>query len=78
MQIIEIAAAGFFELLKMRDASMWDIFSGMVDGKEKELVFLDDEKKVLFNYMLPATLEKLKEDKEKFAKEYSDKLSALN
>ncbi len=78
MQIIEIAASGFFELLKLRGSSMWEIFAGMIDGKEKEIVFLDDEKKVLFSYTLPATLEKLNLDKEKFAKEYSEKLSGLN
>ena len=78
MKNIQIKASNFFELLKSRDTSMWKIFSQMIDGEEKEIIFLDDEEKVLFNYILPSTLEKLNEDREKFAKEYAEKLSGLN
>lgn len=78
MEIIQIKASGFFELLKMKDTSMWEIFSQMIGEKEKELVFLDDEEKVLFHYILPNNLEKLNKDREKFSKEYADKLSGLN
>ncbi|ACU07905.1 hypothetical protein FIC_01457 [Flavobacteriaceae bacterium 3519-10] len=78
MKTIEIRAVQFFELLKMRDASMWEIFAQMIDGEEKELIFIDDEKKVLFNYILPQNLEKLNEDRAKFSQEYSDKIAGLN
>lgn len=78
MKNIQIKASNFFELLKSRDTSMWKIFSQMIDGEEKEIIFLDEEEKVLFNYILPSTLEKLNEDREKFAKEYAEKLSGLN
>lgn len=78
MKIIQIKASQFFELLKMKDASMWEIFAQMIDGEEKEMIFLDDEDKILFNYILPKTLEKLNGDREKFSKEYSEKLSGLN
>ena len=78
MEIIQIKASGFFELLKIKDTSMWKIFAQMIGEKEKELVFLDDEEKVLFTYILPNNLERLNEDREKFAKEYADKLSGLN
>ncbi|UOE40009.1 hypothetical protein MTP09_08745 [Chryseobacterium suipulveris] len=78
MKNIQIKASNFFELLKSRDTSMWKIFSQMIDGEEKEIIFLDDEEKVLFNYILPSTLEKLNEDREKFAKEYAEKISGLN
>lgn len=78
MKTIQIKAAQFFELLKMKDASMWEIFAQMIDGEEKELIFLDDHDQVLFNYTLPKTLEQLNEDRAQFAKEYSAKLSGLN
>ena len=78
MKTIEIRAVQFFELLKMRDASMWEIFAQMIDGEEKELIFMDDEEKVLFNYILPQNLEKLNEDRTKFSQEYSEKIAGLN
>ena len=78
MKNITIKANDFFELLKLKDQSMWDIFAQMVDGEEKEIVFLNDDKEYIFHYILPKTLEKLQEDKAVFAKEYSDKLSGLN
>jgi hypothetical protein len=78
MEIVQIKASGFFELLKVKDTSMWEIFAQMIGEKEKELIFLDDEEKILFTYILPNNLEHLNEDREKFAKEYSDKLSGLN
>ncbi len=78
MKVIQIKATQFFDLLKMKDASMWEVFAQMIDGEEKELIFLDDEEKILFNYILPSSLEKLNEDRQQFAKEYADKLSQLN
>jgi hypothetical protein len=33
---------------------MWAIFSQMIDGNEKEIIFLDNEDKILFNYILPS------------------------
>ena len=57
---------------------MWEIFAQMIDDEEKELIFIDDEKKVLFNYILPQNLEKLNEDRAKFSQEYSDKIAGLN
>lgn len=74
MKTIEIKASPFFEFLKTKDASMWDIFAQMIDGEEKELLFLDDENSILFNYILPQNIEKLQKDKEVFAKEYSEKI----
>ena len=78
MKNIKIKASSFFELLKMKDASMWEIFAQMIDAEEKEIIFLDDEEKVLFNYLLPNNLEKLEEDRKQFAEEYAEKLSGLN
>ena len=54
---------------------MWEIFTQMIDGEEREIIFLDDEEKILFNYILPTTLDKLKEDQKVFAKEYADKIA---
>lgn len=78
MKNIQIKAKDFFELLKLRDTSMWEIFAQMVDGEEKEIVFLDEETKVLFSYVLPSTMEKLQEDQKIFAKEYAEKIAQNN
>ena len=78
MKNIQIKASSFLELLKMKDTSMWEIFAQMIDAEEKEIIFLDDEEKVLFNYLLPNNLEKLEEDRKQFAVEYAEKLSGLN
>ena len=78
MKTIQINASQFFELLKMKDTSMWDLFAQMVDGEKKEIVFLDEAEKVLFNYTLPENLEQLKEDQKTFAKEYAVKIADLN
>ncbi|MDR6919354.1 MULTISPECIES: hypothetical protein [Chryseobacterium] len=78
MQSIEIKAEQFFELLKLKDTSMWAIFSQMIDGNEKEIIFLDNDDKVLFNYVLPSTPEKLEEDRKEFSKQFADKLADLN
>lgn len=78
MQRIEIKAEQFFELLKLKDTPMWEIFSQMIDGNEKEMIFLDNEDKVLFSYILPADQEKLEEDRKEFSKQFSDKLANFN
>ncbi|WP_374442814.1 hypothetical protein [Epilithonimonas sp.] len=78
MKNITIKANDFFELLKLKNQSMWDVFASMIDGEEKEIVFLNDENQYLFHYILPSTIEKLQEDKTLFAKEYAEKLSGLN
>ncbi len=78
MKPIQIQARSFFEMLKERDTSMWEIFAQLIDGQRRELLFLDDEDKILFAYELPETLEELNRDHEVFAKEYAEKLSALN
>lgn len=78
MQRIEIKAEQFFELLKLKDTSMWEIFSQMIDGNEKEIIFLDNEDKILFNYILPSEKEKLEEDRKEFSKQFSDKLINFN
>lgn len=78
MQKIEIKAEQFFELLKLKDTSMWEIFTQMIDGNEKEIIFLDKEDKILFNYILPQNQEKLEEDRKEFSKQFADKLANLN
>ncbi|GEN65494.1 MULTISPECIES: hypothetical protein [Chryseobacterium] len=78
MQKIEIQAEQFFELLRLKDTSMWAIFSQMMDGNEKEIIFLDNDHKILFNYILPSTPEKLEEDRIEFSKQFSEKLAHFN
>lgn len=78
MQKIEIKAEQFFELLKLKDTSMWEIFAQMIDGNEKEIIFLDNEDKILFNYILPQNHKKLEEDRKEFSKQFADKLTNMN
>lgn len=78
MKSIEIKADQFFEMLKLRDVSMWEIFAQMLDGEEKEIIFLTEENTILFNYILPSTKEKLEADRKEFSKQFSEKLSHLN
>lgn len=78
MQKIQIKAEQFFDLLKLKDTSMWEIFAQMVDSNEKEIIFLDNEDKILFNYILPSNLEKLEEDRKQFSKQFSEKLTNFN
>ncbi|WP_312079150.1 hypothetical protein [Chryseobacterium sp.] len=78
MKTVEIKADQFFEILKLRDVSMWEIFVQMMDGEEKEIIFLTEDDKILFNYILPSTKEKLEEDRKEFSKQFSEKLSHLN
>ena len=78
MKTVEIQASSFFELLKLKGQSMWDVFTLMINGDEQLILFFDEEKKVLFEYLLPKTLEQLKHDQENFSKEYADKIADLN
>lgn len=78
MKKITIKANDFFELLKLKGESMWEIFAQIIDGEEKEITFVDDKDEYLFHYILPATVEKMKEDQLLFSKEYADKLSGAN
>lgn len=78
MKTIQIKAKDFFDFLKLRDASMWDIFAQMIEEEEKDIVFVDENGQPLFNYILPKTIEKLKEDQKIFAKEYAEKIAQNN
>jgi hypothetical protein len=78
MKNIQINASSFFELLKLKDTSMWEIFAQMIDEDEKEIIFLDEEEKILFTYLLPNNLEKLEQDRQQFSQEYAEKLSRQN
>lgn len=78
MKKITIKANDFFELLKLKGESMWDIFAQLIDGEEKEITFVDHKDEYLFHYVLPTTVEKMKEDQVLFSKEYADKLSGVN
>lgn len=78
MKTIEIKASQFFEILKLNDTSMWSIFAEMIDGEKKNIIFLNDEGKVLFHYELPDNIEKLQADQKIFAEEYAKKLQQNN
>lgn len=78
MKCIQIKAKDFFDLLKQRDTSMWEVFSQMIDGEEKQIVFLNEDGTPLFDYKLPTTVELLKKDQKIFAKEYAEKIAQNN
>ncbi len=50
MKVIQIKAKDFFEFIKLKDTSMWEIFSQMIDGEEKEIIFLDEEEKISITF----------------------------
>lgn len=66
MKIIQIKADQFFEMLKNNGVSMWDLFRNMIDGNEKQLLFLDKDEKVIAEYILPKTVDELDDDLETF------------
>jgi len=66
MKIIQIKADQFFEILKNNGVSMWDLFRNMIDGNEKQLLFLDKDEKVIAEYILPKTVDELDDDLETF------------
>lgn len=78
MKSVKIQATQFFELLKLKDQSMWEIFAQMIDGEPKEIIFVDEEDKFLFAYQLPASLEEMQKDKELFVEKYAEKLMMNN
>ncbi|MGP2569832.1 hypothetical protein ACT4R9_01535 [Ornithobacterium rhinotracheale] len=78
MKQIIIQAEAFFNLLKEREQSMWEVFSQLIkNGEKQELIFLNDKKEVLFTYILPETLEELRKDQKVFAQEFMQKLKQM-
>ncbi|MDG4945086.1 hypothetical protein NMK71_01550 [Weeksellaceae bacterium KMM 9713] len=75
MKKIHIQAEPFFDLLKEKNQSMWDIFEQMIQEHEQEIIFINDKQQVLFNYILPNNLDKLKEDQKKFSEEFKNKIA---
>lgn len=75
MKTIEIQAKAFFELIKNREVSMWSMFEEMVNPEEEQLViFLDEALKEIAHYVLPKTIEQVKEDQKIFAQSFKEKL----
>ena len=74
MKKIQIKTKDFFELLKIKETSMWDIFTQMFDNEEKEIIFLDNDNNILFNYILPNNIVKLQSDKKIFIENFSLKI----
>lgn len=71
---IKINTKKFFETLKLNDTSMWEIFAQMIDGTEKNIIFLDENNEVLFQYSLPNNIQKLEEDRLIFSQIFQEKL----
>lgn len=77
MKKIQIQAEPFFDLLKEKNQSMWDIFEQMIQEHEQEIIFINDKQQVLFNYILPNNIDKLKEDQKKFSEEFKNKIAQV-
>lgn len=74
MENIRIKTEEFFDMLKLRNSSMWDLFETMISGEEKQIIFLDKDNHVVTTYILPQTKEQLHNDREIFAKAFAEKL----
>lgn len=75
IKTIEIQAKGFFDLLKEREISMWSIFQEMINANEEQLIqFLNEDKTIIAEYILPTTKERLEEDRKIFAEIFKEKL----
>lgn len=75
MKTIEIQAKAFFELIKNRDMSMWSMFEEMVNPEVEQLIiFLDEEGKEIAHYILPTSVDQVKEDQKVFAQSFKEKL----
>lgn len=46
--------------------------------EKKNIIFLDQHEKPYFNYILPKSIEKLKEDQKQFSEKYAEKLNMFN
>lgn len=77
MKRIHIKAKPFFDLLKTKNQSMWEMFAQLVNGKEQEIIFLDEEEKVLFNFILPKTTQELVSTQKEFSEEFKRKIQKL-
>ncbi len=77
MKSVQIQAKPFFELLQQNEQSMWSIFNQMIDGEEKDIIFLDEENKVLFNFILPKTQTELTEKQAEFTELFKQKLKDI-
>lgn len=75
MKEIYIETEVFFELLKTHQLSMWNIFAQMVDKEPQKIIFVNDKKEILFDYILPNKISELKKDQKKFTEEFKKKLS---
>lgn len=78
MQTITIKAKEFFTMIKSRELSMWDMLKEMIDGEEKQIVFIDENEQIMMQYILPKNVEQLKADQKEFAQLFAKQLSQSN
>ncbi|MGI9525618.1 MAG: hypothetical protein ACR2MS_00745 [Weeksellaceae bacterium] len=77
MKKVEIKAKPFFDLLRLKDQSMWDIFAQLINGEEQLIVFTQEDETVLFDYILPKTEKALREQQKEFTEEFKKKIQTL-
>lgn len=77
MKTIRIQTAPFFEMLKNHEKSMWDIFVQMIDGTKQHIYFVNEKDEVMFDFILPATVEDLTKVQEHFSAEFKERLRTL-
>lgn len=77
MKRIHVQAKPFFDLLKTKNQSMWEMFAQLVNGEEQEIIFIDEEEKVLFNFILPKTTQELANTQKEFSEEFKKKVQEM-
>ena len=77
MKKVNIQADAFFEMLKQHDKSMWEIFAHMIDGTKQHICFVNEKDEVMFDFILPATVEDLTKVQEQFSAEFKERLRTL-
>lgn len=67
MQQVTIQTKAFFEMIKSRDLSMWEVLGEMIDGEAKKISFVDESGNMMMEYLLPTNKEQLQKDQKEFA-----------
>ncbi|HRP88946.1 MAG TPA: hypothetical protein PKX92_02795 [Edaphocola sp.] len=77
MKTITIQTKAFFELIKSKEISMWQLFEQMINKEEEQLIiFVNEDEKEIAHYHLPKTKEQLFLDQKSFADIFKEKLKS--
>ncbi|HTO15502.1 MAG TPA: hypothetical protein VLZ83_07010 [Edaphocola sp.] len=75
MKTIQIKTKSFFELLKDKNYSMWQLFEQMINEEEEQMIiFIDEDEKEIAHYLLPKNVKQLENDQKVFSGYFKEKL----